>query len=197
MRADTITKEIRENFSDPDKLDMAEALTKKLVEVEQVESDKKAADSVFNERRKVLEGEIESLYRRYNKGYEMAQIGCEIRYNDPAPGQKSYYRMDTAAHVETAEMSWEEKQEELQFNLPEPKPEDLCACGHRREQHIEDDEAHNFACFAELGDSENCECPNFALKPEETKTDLSEEPTPPLRITEVPPDEPGPPQAAA
>lgn len=177
MRADTIIKEISEDFTDTDKLTMAEALTTKLMEIEAVENEKKQADGVFNERRKVLEGETESLYRRYHKGYEMAQIGCDIRYNDPTPGQKSYYRMDTAKLVETVDMSWEEKQEELQFNLPEARPEDVCMCEHRRDAHIEDDEAHNFACFAELGGQENCECSDFRLKPRITEISPPEPPT--------------------
>lgn len=129
MRPDTIIKEIRCDFTDQDKLEMGDSLSKKLVEVEAVESEKKSADGVFNERRKVLEGEIESLYRRYHKGYEMAQIGCDIRYNHPLPGQKSYIRMDTGELADTVDMSWEEKQDELQFNLNtsaegQPQPSD-------------------------------------------------------------------------
>jgi hypothetical protein len=130
MRQDTINKEIREDFTDADKIEMGAALAEKLVAIQAVEAEKKSADSVFNERRKVLESEVESLATRYNKGYEMAVVGCDIRYNDPAPGQKSYYRMDTAQLVETLEMSWEEKQEELQFNIPpavQPTKEEVSA----------------------------------------------------------------------
>lgn len=123
MRQDTITRELREDFTDADKLEMGTSLAEKLVAIATVEAEKKSADSVFNKRRAELEAEVESVAARYNKGYEMAQIGCDIRYNDPSPGQKTFYRMDTAALVETVEMSWEEKQEELQFNLtPSPDP---------------------------------------------------------------------------
>lgn len=130
MRQDTINKEIREDFTDADKIEMGAALAEKLVAIQAVESEKKSADSIFNERRKVLETEVESLASRYNKGYEMAMIGCDIRYDDPAPGQKSYYRMDTSQHVETLEMTWEEKQEELQFSMPpavEPTKDEVAA----------------------------------------------------------------------
>jgi len=123
MREDTCTCEIKEVFTPEEFAEIGNKLCGKLADLETVASEKKAADATFNERKKVLESEIETLYRQYNKGYEMAQIGCDIRYNDPTPGQKSIYHMDTAQHVETLEMTWEEKQEELQWNLsttPDP-----------------------------------------------------------------------------
>jgi|GEM_PF-5061428 len=120
MREDTITRQIQEKYTAEELADRAKNLAGKLADLETVASDKKAADATFNERKKVLEAEIETIYRQYNKGYELAQVGCDIRYNDPSPGQKSIYRMDTHQHVETVDMSWEEKQEELQFNLNAP-----------------------------------------------------------------------------
>jgi hypothetical protein len=129
MRDDTITREIREEYTPEELSEMGKKLAGKMADMEAVSSEKSAADATFNERKKVLQSEAETLYRQINKGYEMAQIGCDIRYNDPAPGQKSYYRMDTSLCVETVEMTWEEKQEELQFNLNaaaegQPQPSD-------------------------------------------------------------------------
>jgi hypothetical protein len=120
MREDTIIREIKEEYTPEEVSAMGKKLAGKMADMEAVQSEKSAADASFNERKKVLQSEAETLYRQINKGYEMAQIGCDIRYNDPSPGQKSYYRMDTSAHVETVNMSWEEKQEELQFNLNAP-----------------------------------------------------------------------------
>jgi hypothetical protein len=120
MREDTVTRQIKEEFASAELVEMGKKLAGKMADLETVASDKKAADATFNERKQVLASEAETLYRQINKGYEMAQIGCDIRYNDPAPGQKSFYRMDTSAHVETVEMTWEEKQEEIQFNLIAP-----------------------------------------------------------------------------
>jgi hypothetical protein len=120
MREDTIIREIREDFTSEELAEMGKKLAGKMADLEAVATDKKSADATFNERKQVLQAEAETLYRQINHGYEMAQVGCDIRYNDPAPGQKSYYRMDTSKHVETIDMSWEEKQEELQFNLNAP-----------------------------------------------------------------------------
>lgn len=120
MREDTITLSLKEENTPEELAEMAKTLTGKLADLETVASEKSAADATFNERKKVLQSEVETLYRQYNKGYEMAQVGCDIRYNDPLPGQKSYYRMDSALHVETVDMTWEEKQEEIQFNLTAP-----------------------------------------------------------------------------
>ena len=120
MREDTVIRQIREDFTDAELAEMGKKLAGKMADLETVASDKKAADATFNERKKNLEAEAETLYRQINHGYEMAQIGCDIRYNDPAPGQKSIYRIDNSQHIETVEMSWEEKQEEIQFNLNAP-----------------------------------------------------------------------------
>jgi hypothetical protein len=120
MRDDTITLQIREDYRPEEIAEMGKKLAGKLADLETVASDKKAADATFNERKSNLQAEAETLFKQINHGYEMAQIGCDIRYNDPTPGQKSYYRMDNSAHVKTEDMSWEEKQEELQFNLHAP-----------------------------------------------------------------------------
>lgn len=120
MRDDTITLEIREEYTPEEMSESGKKLAGKLADIDSVANEKKAADALFNQRRTELEKEAETLYRQINKGYEMAQVGCDIRYNDPAPGQKSYYRLDTSAIVKTEDMTWEEKQEEIQFNLNAP-----------------------------------------------------------------------------
>ncbi len=77
MREDTCTCEIKEVFTPEEFAEIGKKLCGKLADLETVASEKKAADATFNERKKVLESEIETLYCQYNKGYEMAQIGCD------------------------------------------------------------------------------------------------------------------------
>jgi hypothetical protein len=99
-------------------------------DLENVEAEKRVSDAAFNERIKKFAADVSALAKKYNKGGETAQIGCDIRYDHPEPGKKSYFRMDRNELVETHDMSWEEKQETIQFPLaeqpaPEPNVNDL------------------------------------------------------------------------
>jgi len=118
MRSDTITLSLKCPFS-PEKLrDMADKLTRAINTREEIEEEKKASNAAFKSRLEEYEKEIVPLARAYAKSYEMADVLCDIRYNDPEPGKKTYYRMAPSEAVETHDMTWEEKQEEIQFNLP-------------------------------------------------------------------------------
>ena len=119
MRSDTITLSLKCPFS-PEKLrDMADKLTRAINTREEIEEEKKASNAAFKSRLEECEKEIVPLARAYAKSYEMADVLCDIRYNDPEPGKKTYYRMAPSEAVETHDMTWEEKQEEIQFNLPQ------------------------------------------------------------------------------
>lgn len=117
MRADTITLAIEERYTPEEKADIASKLAIAIADQETISTEKKLSDAAFNERLKKGDAEITNLAKLYNKGYEVAQIGCDIRYDHPEPGQKSYVRMDTGEVVQTIDMSWEEKQETIQFPL--------------------------------------------------------------------------------
>jgi hypothetical protein len=118
MRADTITLGVEEKYSAEERAEIASNLAAAVAEAETISGEKKATDAAFNGRIKAAEEKVSSLARQYNKGCEVAQIGCDIRYDVPEVGKKSYVRMDTGETVEVHDMSWEEKQETLQFNLP-------------------------------------------------------------------------------
>lgn len=122
MRSDTITLSLKCPFSAEKLREMADKLTRAINTREEIEEEKKASNAAFKSRLEECEKEIVPLARAYAKSYEMADVACDIRYNDPDPGKKTYYRMDTKEAVETHDMSWEEKQEEIQFNLPQTDP---------------------------------------------------------------------------
>jgi len=117
MRTDSITLTIFEKYSLSEMAEVASSMAIAQSQMEDVETEKKVSDAAFNERIKKLSADVSSLAKRYNKGGEQAQIGCDIRYDHPEPGQKSYFRMDRNELVETHDMSWDEKQETLQFPL--------------------------------------------------------------------------------
>jgi hypothetical protein len=117
VRADTITLAIEEKYTPEEKAEIASKLAIAIADQETIAGEKKVSDAAFNERLKKCDAEITNLAKTYNKGYELAQIGCDIRYDHPEPGKKSYVRMDTGELVQTLDMSWEEKQETIQFPL--------------------------------------------------------------------------------
>ena len=125
MRPDTITLGIEERFTAEEKAEIADQLAQAIADLETVRAEKKVSDAAFGERTKRHHAQIDELAKRYNKGCEVAQIGCDIRYDDPEPGKKSYYRMDRNELVSTHDMSWEEKQETIQFPLAKGEGEEV------------------------------------------------------------------------
>ena len=128
MRPDSITLAIFEKYSPEELVTTAQNLVQALADKETAETEKKVSDAVFKERINKHEAEATEHAKRYSKGGETAQIGCDIRYDTPELGKKSYIRMDRNEVVETHDMTWEERQETLQFPLtsvPEPSPEQV------------------------------------------------------------------------
>lgn len=121
LRKDTITEQIQCSYAPEEMATIAKGLAAAIAEVETIEEEKKESNSAFKARIDEQTAAINDAARKYKKGYEVRDVLCDIRYNDPAPGQKSIYRMDTKELVRTVEMTWEEKQEEIQFNLTEQK----------------------------------------------------------------------------
>ena len=117
MRPDSITLAIFEKYKPEELAETAQKLVQALADKETAETEKKISDSAFKERINQHEAEAAALAKQYGKGGETAQIGCDIRYDHPEPGKKSYFRMDRNELVETHDMSWEERQETLQFPL--------------------------------------------------------------------------------
>lgn len=130
-REDSITLAIFEKYTPEERLGVADQMAQAQADLESVKSEKGVSDAAFNERIKRHAEQVSELAKKYNKGGETAQIGCDIRYDHPEPGKKSYFRMDRNELVETHDMTWEEKQETLQFPLaenqtaPEPTVSDL------------------------------------------------------------------------
>lgn len=117
MRLEEITIAIFEKYSPDELATTAAAMAQAQSDLEGVEAEKKMSDSVYKERINKHAAEVSELAKKYVKGGETAQIGCKIRYDIPAPGQKSYIRFDTEETVEVHDMTTEEKQETFQFPL--------------------------------------------------------------------------------
>lgn len=120
MRPDTSRESIRCDYTPEEMVATASALAERVNELQALREAKKASDATFNSQIEVVTTAVISLAKKYSKGYEMRELDCDIRYNTPEPGKKTIYRTDTAEAIQ--DMTWEEKQEEMQFNLPPEKP---------------------------------------------------------------------------
>jgi hypothetical protein len=117
MRPDSITLAIFEKYTAEELATTAQHMAQAQSDLEGVEAEKKTSDAAFKERINQHSAQVSELAKRFLKGGETAQIGCHIRYDIPTVGKKSYIRMDTEETVEVHDMSFEEKQETLQFPL--------------------------------------------------------------------------------
>lgn len=127
MRPEEITLAIFEKYSPVELATTAAAMAQAQGDLEGVELEKKTSDGAFKERINSLGAQVSELAHKYNKGGETAQIGCKIRYDIPAPGQKSYIRFDSEEIVEVHDMTTEEKQETFQFPLSTGAPAEVQA----------------------------------------------------------------------
>jgi hypothetical protein len=132
MRPDTATIAIEVRFTAEEKREIADSLAVAVADLNTIYGEKKVSDAAFNERIKSKESECDKLASKYNKGCELRDVDCRIRYNTPELGKKSFYNTRTEELIETRDMSVEEKQENLQFppapkekktKQPEPEPE--------------------------------------------------------------------------
>ena len=121
MRPDTITLEIFEKFTPENTAEIADQMATAIADLETIYTEKKTSDAAFNSRIKECDAKIGDLAKRYNKGGEAAQIGCDIRYDWPEIGKKSYVRIDNGETAGVHEMTWEEKQETIQFPITDQK----------------------------------------------------------------------------
>jgi hypothetical protein len=205
MRDDSITLAIFEKYKPEELAEVAQQMAQAQAELENVEVEKKVSDAAFNERIKKFAADVSTLAKKYNKGGESAQIGCDIRYDHPEPGKKSYFRMDRNELVETHDMTWEENQETIQFPLaeapaPEPSVSDISTAALESLADAKPDEEVTRICqfpgcthFADHDGDHNVPPPEAEATPEPTP-----EPPPPPKTTKPrrrpdPPIQPGAP----
>lgn len=124
MRPEDITLEIFEKYKPEELATIAAKLAQAISDRVTIETEKATSNAAFKERLTRCDEAIQEHAKNYNKGGENAQIGCDIRYDTPEPGKKSYIRMDTGETVEVHDMSYTEKQETIQFPLAEKTPTD-------------------------------------------------------------------------
>lgn len=105
-----ITEHLRVDFTPEELKDKGIALAKTLADLDRLKSEAKAAASAFKSQIDAKSKDSKELANHVNNGYDHFPVQCEARMNDPRPGMKSVYRLDSGDHVETLKMNAEERQ---------------------------------------------------------------------------------------
>ena len=96
-----------------EKAELAGQLADRIRQKEWLEDAKKVATKRYAAQIEETIADINDLSNKIRAGEELRQIKCEVIFDDPAPGHKSTYRLDTMEKIATELMTDDELQGEL------------------------------------------------------------------------------------
>ena len=97
---------------------LSNELACKIIEKTELENKKKSALSDFTGQLNDMKAEINLLANKINTGKEYRNVNCIITMNSPSTGLKTAQRLDTKENIWTNEMTAEELQAEIPFDIP-------------------------------------------------------------------------------
>lgn len=109
----SLTKELVCKLTPEEKADIADQLTERIGRKDWLEDAKKVAAKKYAAQIEEVVAEINDLSNKIRAGEELRPVKCELRYDDPVPGHKTTYRLDTGAKICSEIMSDDELQGEL------------------------------------------------------------------------------------
>ncbi len=106
---------LRVDFTPPELLNLARKQAEAHGELNRAEEEKKAATAQLKARCEGISARISELAGKITSGFEYRTVPCEVSYDDPKPGLKTTYRLDTGEAVNVDPMSMAERQSELEL----------------------------------------------------------------------------------
>lgn len=97
-------------LSDADILEMSDNLGKKLLELEEAETERKTLANAAKMKCDALASEVSNLGKCVREKSEERPVDCEWTYHQPRPGMKQLVRLDTAEVIDERDMSDKDKQ---------------------------------------------------------------------------------------
>lgn len=116
-----VMKDLVCKLTPEEKVGLAEQLTERINRRAYLEDAKKAATKKYSAQIEETVVEINDLSNKIRAGEELRPTPCEIRFDDPAPGYKTMYRLDTGMKISTELMTDADLQGEL---FPEEEGEE-------------------------------------------------------------------------
>lgn len=114
------TKDLIVKLTSEEKAELANQLTERISRKDWLEDAKKVVMKKYAAQIEETVAEINDLSSKIRAGEELRPVKCEIRFDDPVPGHKSTYRLDTGAKVSSELMTDSEMQDDL---FPEEETE--------------------------------------------------------------------------
>ena len=110
MSKQTIFKDFRYDFTEPELHDLSVELANKTKELRKVTDEKKKSNSEFTKKINGIKSNCDELSVQVSDGHEMRPFECEVEYHAPSQGTKTITRKDTAE-------SFTESMDEEDWNL--------------------------------------------------------------------------------
>ena len=117
----TITKDLVVKLTPDEKAELADQLSERIGRNDWPEDAKKVATKKYAAQIEETVAEINDLSNKIRSGEELRPVKCEIRFDDPIPGYKTTYRLDTGKKVSSELMSASDMQPDL---IPNEDDED-------------------------------------------------------------------------
>ena len=108
---------VKYELSEEEKRELASIMAMKLLEVDDIEAQKKSVMTTFKERIEAAQYSARTAAQQIKDGYEMRDVECRVE-KDFIRGTIRYVRTDTFEEVRSKKMSQEEKQMHLDDALP-------------------------------------------------------------------------------
>jgi len=112
-RPNVVLRQIRVDLTLEEKAVLSDQLAQAVENLHNAENDKAEELSQYNADIKAHRASITKLAQQINLGYQMTEVECPVKYNDPKVGQKSIVHPKTGTVLATEAMAEEERQENL------------------------------------------------------------------------------------
>jgi hypothetical protein len=104
---------LRVDLTLEEKAVLSDQLAQAVENLHNAENDKAEELSQYNADIKAHRASITKLAQQINLGYQMTEVECPVKYNEPKVGQKSVLHPKTGTVLATEAMAEEERQENL------------------------------------------------------------------------------------
>ena len=108
-----ITKDLVVKLTSEEKAELADQLTERISRKDYLEDAKRVMAKKYAAQIEETVAEINDISMKIRSGEELRPVACEIRYDDPVPGYKTTYRIDTGAKIGSELMTEADLQGEL------------------------------------------------------------------------------------
>jgi hypothetical protein len=115
-----VRRQIRVDLTVQEKANLSDQLAQSVGRLNETEMDKAEEISQYNADIKAHRASIDKLAQQVNLGYEMREVACPIKYNEPKVGQKTVMHPETSQPLSVEAMTEPERQENL-FDDEDPK----------------------------------------------------------------------------